>query len=201
MPLDLGALAAALASRARQTCRLEGFRAAAVLVPILVEPARPERLILTVRDAGLRSHAGQISFPGGKCDEGDADAATTAIRETSEELGVEPAAIEVLGLLDDVPTPTGFVITPVVAEVRGPVVLRPAAAEVAEVFLPELAALGDPAAHASVGEREWMGVRWERHEYRWGGFRIWGATARILWQLLPLLDGGAAAASARDDRP
>jgi 8-oxo-dGTP pyrophosphatase MutT (NUDIX family) len=177
---------------------LPGFRESAVLVPILVEPGQAERLILIVREPGLRAHAGQIAFPGGKREEADADLATTAIRETSEELGIAPAAIRVLGLLDDVPTPTGFVITPVVARVDGPVALRPAASEVAEAFLVELAELRRPATYRSGGVREFLGVRYEMHEYHVPGppespagsteaRRVWGATARIVWQLLGLL--------------
>src|SRR5439155_22108653 len=120
--------------------RVDGFRDAAVLVPILVEPRRQERLILTLRPENLRAHAGQIAFPGGKRDAGDPDLATTAVRETSEELGIPPACIQVPGLLDKLPTPTGYNVTPVVARVDGPVALAPSAAEVAEVFLVEVRA-------------------------------------------------------------
>jgi hypothetical protein len=92
-------------------------------------------------------------------------------------------------MLDDVPTPTGFVITPVVAKVEGPVALAPSRDEVAEAFLAELRGLADPAAHSEDGEREWMGVRYPMHKYRWEPWNIWGATARILHQLLELLHG------------
>lgn len=187
-PLDLPTLARRLRERDRLFVRLPGFRESAVLVPIVVEPGGSERLLFTVRDAALRSHAGQIAFPGGARDTGDSDLIATALRETTEELGIAPGAATVLGLLDDVPTPSGFVITPVVALVEGPVALAPARGEVSATFLAEIAALRDPARHSDDGEREFLGVRYLMHEYRWLDFRIWGATARIVHQLLGLLD-------------
>jgi 8-oxo-dGTP pyrophosphatase MutT (NUDIX family) len=167
--------------------RLDGFRESAVLVPILSEPARDDAVLLTLRRADLPTHAGQVSFPGGKRDAGDTDAAATAIRETSEELGIEPAAVEVLGLLDDVPTPTRFVITPVVARVDGPVVLRPSVQEVAEVVRCPLDELRRPGIWRANGERTFLGVTYTMLELPFQGHRIWGATARILFQLLEQL--------------
>ena len=187
--IDLPSLRQAIAARPRETFAMDGFRSSAVLVPILVEPAQPDRLIFIVRDPGMRAHAGQVAFPGGARDAGDADLVDTAIREAREELGIEARRDQVLGMLDDVPTPTGFVITPVVASVQGPVELAPSKGEVAEAFLAELARLADPAAHSDAGEREWMGVRYAMHQYTWEPWNIWGATARILHQLLELLHG------------
>jgi 8-oxo-dGTP pyrophosphatase MutT (NUDIX family) len=153
----------------------------------VVTAGEPERLLFTVRHADLPTHAGQISFPGGKRDASDGDARATAIRETAEELGVAPAAVEVLGMLDDVPTPSGFVITPVVAALRGPVALVPSADEVAEVLACELVALARPSVHVEAGAREFLGVRYPMHEYHLDGHRIWGATARMLHQLLEVV--------------
>lgn len=180
-----------LSSRARLHVELPGFAPAAVLVPIVTEASAAERLLFTERRHDLSTHAGQIAFPGGKRDADDTDAASTALRETAEELGVAPAAIEVLGLLDDVPTPTRFVITPVVARLRGPLALAPNPAEVASVFAAELAALGDPSRYTSNGTREFLGVTYDMHEYRWERHRIWGATARMVYQLMSLLREGA----------
>ncbi|HEX6836066.1 MAG TPA: CoA pyrophosphatase, partial [Polyangia bacterium] len=90
-------------------------------------------------------------------------------------------------LLDDVPTPTRFVITPVVARLRGPLLMAPNAAEVASVFAAELAALRDPERYTSNGTRSFLGVTYEMHEYRWEPHRIWGATARMVYQLMALL--------------
>jgi 8-oxo-dGTP pyrophosphatase MutT (NUDIX family) len=184
--IDADVLRRRLASRERLTIRLDGFKESAVLVPIVVEPRAPERLLFTVRRADLPTHAGQISFPGGKRDAADLDAQATAIRETTEELGIEPAAIEVLGLLDDLPTPTGFVITPVVARLAGPIRLRPSADEVAEVFACPLAELARPGTWRVGGTRTFLGIRYEMHEYLWQGHRIWGATARMVHDLLAL---------------
>jgi 8-oxo-dGTP pyrophosphatase MutT (NUDIX family) len=187
MSFSAEALRSLLLRRPRARVQLDGFAESAVLVPIVDEPPQPERLLFTVRRADLPTHAGQISFPGGKRDAGDVDLPSTAVRETREELGVVPAAVEVLGMLDDVPTPTGFVITPVVARLRGPLALQPSASEVASVFAAELSLLADPARHRIDGERSWLGVHYEMHEYRWGEHRIWGATARMVHQLLGLI--------------
>ncbi len=184
MTANLDELALALRTRARERVQLDGFRESAVLVPIIVEPGAPERLLFTVRRADLSTHAGQIAFPGGKRDPGDLDAAATAIREAAEELALEPAAIDVLGLLDDVPTPTRFVITPVVARVRGPVALDPSAAEVAAVFTAGVDELRAPERYTNAGVRSFLGVSYTMHEYRVGEHVIWGATARVVHQLL-----------------
>lgn len=176
-----------LAARLRQRVALDGFAPAAVLVPIVTEPGQPDRLLFTERRHDLSTHAGQIAFPGGKQDAEDADHAACAVRETTEELGIEPAAIEVLGLLDDVPTPTRFVITPVVARLRGPLAMAPNPAEVASVFAAEVAALRDPERYIANGTRTFLGVTYEMHEYRWEPHRIWGATARMVYQLMALL--------------
>lgn len=187
LPFDPERLRRGLTARPRMHLELEGFAPAAVLVPVLVEPGVPQRLLFTERRHDLSTHAGQIAFPGGKRDAGDADAAATAIRETSEELGIEPAAVSVLGLLDDVPTPTRFIITPVVALLEGPLHITPNPAEVASVFAPELTALTDPTRYTHNGTRAFLGVSYDMHEYRWEQHRIWGATARILHQLLVLV--------------
>jgi 8-oxo-dGTP pyrophosphatase MutT (NUDIX family) len=177
-----------LAARKRLRVELDGFAPAAVLVPVVRQAGEPDRLLFTERRHDLSTHAGQIAFPGGKRDAVDTDSASTAVRETTEELGIEPAAIEVLGLLDDVPTPTRFVITPVVAMLLGPLAMVPNPAEVASVFAAELPALAEPARYSHNGERSFLGVTYAMHEYRWEPHRIWGATARMVHQLLVLLD-------------
>jgi 8-oxo-dGTP pyrophosphatase MutT (NUDIX family) len=187
MTLHAEELRAKLAARPRARVEIQGFAPAAVLVPIVTEPGQPDRLLFTERRHDLSTHAGQIAFPGGKQDAEDADHAACAVRETTEELGIEPAAIEVLGLLDDVPTPTRFVITPVVARLRGPLEMRPNPAEVASVFAADLASLADPARYIANGTRTFLGITYEMHEYRWEPHRIWGATARMVYQLMALM--------------
>jgi 8-oxo-dGTP pyrophosphatase MutT (NUDIX family) len=184
-------LRARLAARQRLQLTLDGFAPAAVLVPLVTEADRPDRLLFTERRHDLSTHAGQIAFPGGKRDDGDRDSAATAVRETSEELGVAPVDVEVLGLLDDVPTPTRFVITPVVARLRGPLTLAPSPGEVASIFYTELAELADPRRYSANGSRTFLGITYDMHEYRWEPHRIWGATARMVHQLLALLDDNA----------
>jgi 8-oxo-dGTP pyrophosphatase MutT (NUDIX family) len=189
MTFDLASLRARLQARQRLSLQLDGFRESAVLLPIVCEPAQPPSLLFTVRRHDLPTHAGQISFPGGKRDPNDIDAAATAIRETTEELGIEPAAVEVLGLLDDVPTPTGFVITPVVARIDGPIALSPSAGEVAAVFCTALDQLRAPGTYREEGTRTFLGITYAMHEYHVGERKIWGATARMVYQLLALISG------------
>jgi 8-oxo-dGTP pyrophosphatase MutT (NUDIX family) len=184
---DPEALRKTLAARARARVLIDGFAPSAVLVPIVTEPGQPDRLLFTERRHDLSTHAGQIAFPGGKQDPEDADASACAVRETTEELGIEPAAVEVLGLLDDVPTPSRFIITPVVARLRGPLTMAPNPAEVASVFSAELAALVDPLRYTANGTRTFLGITYEMHEYRWEPHRIWGATARMVYQLMMLM--------------
>lgn len=186
--LDAEAIRRVLRGRPRAQLRLDGFRESAVLVPLVVEEPLPDRLLLTVRCADLTTHAGQVAFPGGKRDPDDPTLEATAMREAAEELGIPPESVEVLGLLDDVPTPTGYVITPVVARVAGPLALTPSAAEVDAVLACEVAAL--PQVYQHNGTRTFLGYTYELHEYHWGTHRIWGATARILHQLLDVIRSG-----------
>jgi 8-oxo-dGTP pyrophosphatase MutT (NUDIX family) len=151
---------------------------AAVLVPVVVRPSGPT-ILLTQRTAHLRDHAGQVSFPGGRCEESDASAEATALREAEEEVGLDPGQVEILGRLPEYRTGTGFVITPVVGFVTPPLNLKLDDFEVAEVFEPPLAFLLDRANH----QRQTMEIRGERHEFwamPWQGYFIWGATAGML---------------------
>ncbi|MEK6607497.1 MAG: CoA pyrophosphatase, partial [Myxococcota bacterium] len=103
-------LGASLATTAPRRLVVPGFRDAAVLVPIVERAGAATTLVFTVRPAAMPTHGGQISFPGGGREHGDTDAGATALREATEEIGVDPSGVEVLGMLDDVPTPLGFVI-------------------------------------------------------------------------------------------
>jgi len=154
------------------------LRPAAVLVPLL---ARGEelRLILTKRASHLKHHPGQIAFPGGKVDPGDADAEAAALREAWEEIGLDPGNVDLLGRLPVHETVTTFAMTPILAHVRDAFPYRPEPGEVAEVFEVPLAHVLNPA-NFIVEQRRWRGVTRRYYTVPYGPYYIWGATARIL---------------------
>lgn len=157
---------------------------AGVLIPILVGSAGPE-LLFTRRTDTVLTHKGQISFPGGQREEVDQATVETALRESYEEIGLEPSRVTVLGELDDVFTSvSGFVITPVVGLVEGGAEnLHPAPDEVKSLLLVPLETLGDPTVH-STETREVDRQRYRIHYYTVGQDVIWGATGRIVYQFL-----------------
>jgi len=151
---------------------------AAVLVPIVNRPAGLQ-LLLTQRSADLADHPGQISFPGGRLDPGDADHASAALRETTEEIGLPPSRVDVLGQLSPYETVTGYRVLPIVGWIEPPFELVPDPLEVADVFEVPLDFLLDKANHQRhhrmLGEirRDYWAIPW-LHRY------IWGATAAML---------------------
>lgn len=152
-------------------------RPAAVLVPIVAH-TRPS-LLFTQRTAHLAAHPGQISFPGGKIDETDADAIATAVREAEEEIGLSASHIEPIGFLDAYRTGTGFRITPVVAMVTPGFSLRLNASEVAEAFEVPLAFFLQ-AQNYRTDTRTIGGKSRSYYAIPYGERYIWGATAGIL---------------------
>jgi 8-oxo-dGTP pyrophosphatase MutT (NUDIX family) len=158
---------------------------AAVLVPIVNRPSGLT-VLLTQRTAHLRDHAGQVSFPGGRREAHDADAVATALREAREEVGIVPAQVEVLGMLPEYRTGTGFAVIPVVGLVEPPLNLRLDDFEVAEAFEPPLSFLLDPANHQRHSV-EVQGVLREYWAMPWRGYHIWGATAGMLLSLYAVL--------------
>lgn len=159
---------------------------AAVLVPIVSHPEEPS-VLLTLRSPRLSSHAGQVSFPGGRMEPGETPEAA-AVREAAEEVGLDPRLPELIGRLPEHLTGTGYHVTPVVALLPAPLVLTPDPAEVAEAFELPLSTVLDPAAP----ERRSGEFRGRRREFWvWPHERhyIWGATAAILVNLARVLRG------------
>lgn len=181
--------------------RIEGItvRPAAVLVPLLDRPGGLS-LLLTLRSASLLKHGGQVAFPGGRVDDGDAGVVEAALRETREEVGIEPSAVEVLGQMPQYRTGTGYVITPVVG-LLGPATrldsLRLEPAEVAEVFEVPLRFLMDPGNHQrrlfswqqddTEHQRIFYTMPWRPDPAMEREFFIWGATAAMLRNLYRFL--------------
>lgn len=154
------------------------LRGAGVLVPF-VETARGVDLILTQRSSALKHHPGQIAFPGGKVDPGDADEIGAALREAHEEIGLSPDNVEVLGTLPPHETITSFRVTPVVARVKAEFTFRAEPGEVAEVFTVPFAHISDPSRYITEG-RHFRGQYRQFFTVPWGPYYIWGATARML---------------------
>ena len=154
---------------------------ASVLVPIVLR-AQP-MVLLTERTAHLSTHSGQVAFPGGRADPGDATPADTALREAQEEVGLAPEFVEVLGSLSTYVTGSSFIITPVVGLVRPDCVLQPNPYEVADLFEVPLAFLLDPAHHRRhVFDADGVHREWFSMPYQDGAKTrfIWGATAGML---------------------
>lgn len=154
------------------------LRPAGVLAPI-VETDQGLGLLLTKRSAALKHHPGQISFPGGKQEESDADVIAAALREAHEEIGLPPECVEVLGTLPRHETVTSFDITPVIGLVTKPFDIRPEPGEVDEVFTVPLDHILNPDNY-QIQSRRWRGQMRHYFVVPYGPYYIWGATARML---------------------
>ncbi len=162
-----------------------GRRNAAVLAPLYFDADDQLHAVFTKRRHDLRSHPGEISFPGGRQDEGDADLPATALRETHEEVGLPPVAVELIGALQPTPTlVTNYGIYPFVGLIEPGFEWIAQASEVAEVLELPLEAVRDGYARRRVVRR---GVAFRTDTYQVGDHLIWGATARIVGDLLERL--------------
>lgn len=159
--------------------RAQASKQAAVLIA-MTDRDRPG-VLLTVRREHLRTHAGQIAFPGGRAEPGEA-AAATALREAHEEIMLDPASVELVGEIEPYRTVTGYVVVPVLGVVPADLPLRPHEHEVADVFEAPLDYVLD-AANQHRQSALFQGK--ERHYYEivWNGRRIWGATAAMIVNL------------------
>ncbi|MEO7655678.1 MAG: CoA pyrophosphatase [Sphingomicrobium sp.] len=152
---------------------------AAVLIAVTDRPS--PGVLLTVRREHLRTHAGQVAFPGGRIDAGE-DAVAAALREAEEEIGLDPSAVRVIGAADPYRTVTKFLVTPVIGVVPPGPALKANENEVADWFEAPLDFLLDP---ANQQRRSALYEGRERHYYEidWNGRRIWGATAAMIVNL------------------
>lgn len=162
---------------------IDSYREAAVLIPVTRNSeSHNSEIVLTVRAAHLKSHGGQISLPGGTKDQQDPDFQTTALRESEEEIGLSRHHVEVLGKLGDMALPSGFRITPFVGLIDGGLQFTPSPDEVADIFQAPLELILDPSAYNKTtmlfngDERVILELNYEK-------YRIWGATAAILYHL------------------
>jgi 8-oxo-dGTP pyrophosphatase MutT (NUDIX family) len=157
------------------------LKEAAVLVPILLRPAGLS-ILLTQRTETLSSHAGQISFPGGRIDVEDKTPTAAALREAYEEVGIPAASVDIIGQLSRYQTGSGYNIQPVVGLVTPDFEIRPQPSEVADVFEIPLLELLNPVQHM-IESREWQDRLVHFYVIPVAGRRVWGATAGILVNL------------------
>ena len=187
---EISQLRRRLAARTRRAIEQPGTRSAAVLVP-LVGAEDDLALLCFERTQEVMEHKGEICLPGGSIELRDANATEAALREANEELGVPPEAVNVLGVLDDVHTAvSGYVITPIVGHLPKMPAIVPDPLEVARTLVVPMDELRRPEVHGTI-MREWRGSMREVHYFDVSGGKIWGATARILYNLLQVWSGEA----------
>ena len=152
----------------------------AAVLAVITERERPGFLLIR-RPSNMRSHPGQVAFPGGKIDPGE-DAVQAALREANEELGIDPALVTVIGTSDTYHTGSGYAVTPVLAVVPPGIEILPNPTEVAAWFEAPVDFVFDPANHAPQ-EAFWQGATRRYIEIMWQEHRIWGVTAAIIANL------------------
>jgi 8-oxo-dGTP pyrophosphatase MutT (NUDIX family) len=175
-----------LRSRTKSVLPVDGLTVAAVLVPLFIKEGRPH-VLLTKRSEFVEHHKGEISFPGGKLDPSDRNLLHCALRETSEEVGVSPEDVQVIGELDDFYTvATQFLVVPFVGIIPYPYEFRTSEREIADVLGVPLEIFFDP---DRMTEVTWTleGRPINVISYRWQGHNIWGATARIMQHFTEIL--------------
>lgn len=197
-PLDRAALAAALRGvllepAEAKTLEVHGGTSAAVLVPLYVAADGQLTAVLTKRRDDMRRHAGEVSFPGGRQDEGEDDLQLTALREAHEEIGLDPAGVEIVGALQPTPTiATDYAVYPFVGLIEPGLTWTPSEREVAEILELPLSAI-----RAGYGRQRLMrrGIPFRTDVYVVGEHLVWGATARMLGDLLDRLPAALLAAA------
>jgi len=161
-----------------KTIHREDLIAAAVLIP-LVQTAAGLELLFTVRTDSVEHHKGQIAFPGGARERKDRDVYDTALREAKEEIALSPDQVEMIGRIDDLSTPTGFVVSPVVGYILSLPVLQLQPEEVSAYFMAPLAFFLE-AGNGYTREYQREGQSRQVWFYDYGQYTIWGITAAII---------------------
>jgi 8-oxo-dGTP pyrophosphatase MutT (NUDIX family) len=179
-------IATVLASRAAKNITGCEYRPAAVLMPIQ-EREDGDYLVLTKRAEELNHHRGQVAFPGGRIDAGDRGELEAALRESHEEIGIDPAHVRVLGRLDQVAAAYDFVVTPFVGVIPASYEFRLNPSETAAVFAVPITALLEPQCVTIADHLSSHGE--SVYHFYYDGWDIWGATARIIVQFLDLVYG------------
>ena len=165
----------------------EGLRPAGVLVPLRLRNGKVT-VVLARRTERVPHHKGQVCFPGGSQDPGDADLYATALREAEEELGITEGCVELLGAMGPVPTVTGFFIQPYVVRIPGTAEFSLDDFEMEEVFEVPLSVFSDFDAYRCA-ETTFLGEAYNVYFFDYGPHTIWGATAKILHRLAELAEG------------
>lgn len=179
-------IASVLQARVPQIIPGSHFKPAAVLVAIQ-EREDDDYLVLTKRSEQLNHHRGQVAFPGGRLDRGDSDALQAALRESREEIGIDPSHVRILGRLDQVTAAYNFVVTPFVGVIPSAYEFRLNPFETEAVFFVPITALLEPRT-LTIAER--LSTHGEPiYHFYIDGWDIWGATARIIVQFLELIYG------------
>lgn len=166
------------------------LRDAAVLIPLSLRDGIPH-IVFTQRAAHLNTHPGQVSFPGGRVEKNDQDAAETALREASEEIGLDPQNVRILGTLDHYITRTGFRVRPVVGLIRAPQVYVPDDFEVETIFDVPLDFLQTPGT-ITCRTVENEGILRRYYTCQWRRHQIWGATAGMLKNFIDVIGENSA---------
>lgn len=165
------------------------LRQASVLIPVTRHgPDQDSHIVLTVRSENLKSHAGQISLPGGSWEEQDSDEIATALRESEEEIGLPREHVEVIGRLGEMALPSGFRITPIIGVIESGLEFVPCPVEVADIFQAPLDLVLDKTAYRS-SVMTYNNQPRRILELMYEDYRIWGATAAILYHLASALEG------------
>ncbi len=163
----------------------DGALAPAAVLVAITDRAEPG-IHFTLRRENMRSHAGQVAFPGGRLDPGE-DVVTAALREAEEEIGLPPSAVDLWGAADPYRTITNFLVTPIVGLVPPDLILAPHEHEVADLFEAPLSFVLDPANQLRMSA-EFRGATRHYYQINWNGRRIWGATAAMLVNLTRRLE-------------